>query len=195
MIGLTGERPIPTKPSSTIVAEFSVAHIASLIARAKSTPGDKLTFDIDVKVLAITLDAEGRNESILGRAAIAWTVKNRRAGLGPLADRDKTYAEICLRRLQYSCWWRVGGEQNYLRTLNLAEQVFGLDDEIRTLPSQLRESAWIAQGVIQGVIKDPVQGATHYLTTALYRTQPPTWATADKEVRAIEHHTFMKGIR
>jgi len=81
-----------------------------------------LRHDDDVRILALTLDGEGRNQSLEGRAAIAWTVRNRRERYGP--DIGRSYADVCLRRLQYSCWWTLGGADNANRLLDLAAREF-----------------------------------------------------------------------
>jgi len=148
-----------------------------------------------VNVLGLTLDAEGRSEPLQGRAAIAWTVRNRREKYQP--DLDKSYPEVCLRRLQYSCWWEVGGTPNFERTMLMAESIYGDPKAIISnwAKAGLKESMFVAQGVIQGVILDPVKGATHYLTRQLFDTRPPSWAVHDKVVAEIGNHVFLAGVK
>lgn len=154
-------------------------------------------FHVDVGVLGLTLDAEGRSQSINGRAAIAWTVKNRADGKGPKADAGKRIYEVCLRRLQYSCWFEVGGKENYERTMRMAE-TWMRNTLVGTIPvpiyRRLNESMWVATGVLQGRVLDPTGGATHYLTEHLFNNNPPRWVATATGIHAIEDHVFLRGV-
>jgi N-acetylmuramoyl-L-alanine amidase len=171
------------------------------IARVEPNPRLQSMFDFtnDVDVLAMTLDGEGRSQSIYGRTAIAWTVKNRQLGLGPAADKGKRINEVCLRKAQYSTWFPYGGAVNYARQMQLAEAV------VRRMPNRneltvsqwakFSESRYLAIGVLHGNLIDPTRGATHYLTRHLYETNPPAWAATATGVRQIEDHMFLTGVK
>jgi N-acetylmuramoyl-L-alanine amidase len=152
----------------------------------------------DVRVLGLTLDGEGRGESATGRIAIAWTVRNRREQYP--RDRDKSYVDICLRRLQYSCWWPQGDEgnpnSNYARTMRMAEWTYHPSQAARPTLLQLnrlRESTYLAAGVIGGQLLDPTYGSTHYCTIGAY-TKGVAWATPGSLRATIGGHMFFGGV-
>jgi hypothetical protein len=142
----------------------------------------------DVDILAITLMGEGRGEPMDGRAAIAWTVRNRSFTKG------KTIAERCLQKLQYSCWWVQGGAYNYRRVMDLAEGVFKNTGVAEADRASFIECKYIAAGVISGQIRDKSKGSTHYCTTALLRVATPKWAIDQTPAVVIGAHTFFKDI-
>jgi hypothetical protein len=143
----------------------------------------------DIDILAITLMGEGRGESLDGRAAIAYTAKNR------AATKGQSVADRCLQRLQYSCWWNAGGAYNYRFTLDLAERIFktreGVDEAHR---KSYIECKYIAAGVISGQIRDKTKGATHYCTTELMHSMPPRWAVNEMPTATIGAHVFFANI-
>lgn len=179
---------------------FSVADIYTIIRTAAPDPylQAQHNFASDVDVLALTLDGEGRNQSINGRAAIAWTVKNRQAGLSSPVDKGKPIHDICLRTWQYSTWVSGGGDDNFKRQMRLAEAVFkALPDHGGFNPAEwarFQESRYVAVGVMQGQILDPTHGSTHYLRQELYATNPPSWAAKASRTTLIEDHVFLAGV-
>jgi hypothetical protein len=183
--------------------QFSIADVLAHVSKAAHEVNPQLRqgaiFQADVDVLGLTLDAEGRSQSLEGRAAIAWTVANRRAGLGPRIDTNRSYADVCLRRLQYSCWFEVGGGPNYTRTLRMAEAIVGGKGKLLDVPAtawkRLTESRWLAQGVVQGTVLDPTGGCAHYMTRELYHRAPPSWAKGVAPAVTIGDHVFFKGIK
>lgn len=189
-----------SEPNSTpLPGKFSLNDLISILATPQASPHAQQMWDWNnaVSVLALTLDGEGRSQSITGRAAIAWTVKNRQKGLGPAADKDKAIPEICLRRLQYSTWFRAGGEENYDRTLRMAAAQY-VGSTVPVPPAlwkRYQESRYIAAGVLLGDIMDPTLGATHYLTVHLYKTLPPAWVKTATGAKVIEDHIFLAGVR
>jgi hypothetical protein len=143
----------------------------------------------DVDILALTLMGEGRGETVDSRIAIAWTAKNRSFTKG------QSIADRCLQKLQYSCWWKAGGEYNYRRVLDMAECVFktrmGLPEADRAI---YVECKYIAAGVISGQLRDKTKGATHYCTTGLMRVMPPRWAVNEVPTATIGAHVFFANI-
>lgn len=190
--------PAPV-PAVSAPEPLTVAEILALIATPQQ-PAVQGRFDYshDIAILALTMDGEGRGESILGRVAIAWTVKNR--VIRDRADLDPTIRQACLRRAQYSCWWAFGGKENAERTLMMADAALrtsGLAHSgISTSEwAKFNESQYLAVGVIRGVLQDPTKGATHYITKALYATNPPTWARTAHISADIGNHFFFSGVR
>ncbi len=168
---------------------FTVEVLRALIDTPQGSPHAQSMWDheCNVKVLALTLDGEGRNQSIEGRAAIAWTVKNR---VKQRIATDPTIRAACLRRLQYSCWSRAGGAANFERTLHRAALAFdgGVGDPL------YRESEYIAAGVISGLLLDPTQGSTHYLTRTMYQHDCPSWAAQGHVAVTIGDHIFLNRV-
>jgi N-acetylmuramoyl-L-alanine amidase len=177
--------------------EFTIDTVRELIAEKQPTEqmAQIWSYYCDVMALGITMDGEGRGESITGRAAIAWTVINRHA-LSP-KRYGATIADVCLKRLQYSCWWEVGGQENYARTMRVAEDVFR--KRVNDLPeptlTRLKESNYLAAGIIQRTILDPTHGATHYCTETLYQRFPPKWAVNLTPCARHGNHVFFKDVK
>lgn len=154
-------------------------------------------YNSDVRILAGTLDGEGRGENIHGRLAIGHVVKNRRE-LFP-RDKGKSYWEVCLRKSQFECWWpgsSKGSQQNAARCLLMQEWQWGQSDLVHAIHKRMfNETKWLADGIIQGKTVDPTQGATHYLTKQLFNSsQCPSWAEADKICAIIGNHYFLRGV-
>lgn len=135
----------------------------------------------DADVLAATLWAEGRSLNLLGRIGIGCVVRNR------MARRNQTAKQVCLARLQFSCWWPSGGRANYNALVYLLEEVATTDDAV------FRECQWIAQGLLSGACRDITQGADHYLTTRLLGSPDrPSWVNAMTCTGHDEAHTFYR---
>jgi N-acetylmuramoyl-L-alanine amidase len=185
--------PLPDGP-------FTLDSLRMVIAHKQPNAHLQRMYDFtnDAATLALTLYGEGRAETINGRAAIAWTVRNRIAGVGPRADKDKRYSDVCLRKSQYSCWWAWGGKDNFQHVMSITEGLCRqtLNGVSPVLMRVYSECQYIAVGVMNGQILDPTNGATHYCTTALFNSpQRPTWATPDKISCRIDSHVFFRGIR
>lgn len=110
---------------------------------------------LDLDTMVRTLYGEARGESQMGRAAVAWVIRNRLAHPGWWSrDRgdgipDDTIAAVCRDPWQFSCWNE--GDPN-------REKMTGLDKDF--LMYKALED--IARGVLDGKIPDPTHGATHY---------------------------------
>lgn len=135
----------------------------------------------DRDVLAATLWAEGRSLNVLGRIGIGCVVRNR------MAVRHQTAKQVCLARLQFSCWWKAGGKANYDALCYLLEEFAVSADPV------LRESQWIADGILSGACRDVTHGADHYCTTRLLGTSDrPSWISAMVCTGHDEAHTFYR---
>lgn len=132
-------------------------------------------------VLAATLWAEGRSLGILGRIGIGCVVRNR------MRVRQQTAKQVCLARLQFSCWWKAGGLANYQALVYILEEWAVSADPL------VRECKWLASGVLSGACRDITQGADHYCTTRLLGTDArPSWVNAMACTGHDEAHTFYR---
>lgn len=135
----------------------------------------------DVEVVAATLWGEGRGEGVLGRIAIAWVIRNR------MRRRKQTAHDVCLARLQFSCWWKAGGVANHASLLVLLKHLDAYADPV------WRECLWVAKGVLDGPCLDVVKGADHYVaTTLLNTTARPDWVLSMTCVGRVGGHTFYR---
>ena len=78
----------------------------------------------DREVLASTLWAEARSEAVVGRIAVGCVIRNR------MSRRKQTAKQVCLAKIQFSCWWPVGGEANHKRLWSLIENIGTFRDPI-----------------------------------------------------------------
>lgn len=115
----------------------------------------------DEQALALTMLAEAGGDwreggsSVEERLAVAFVVRNR---VRTPRRWGKTFRDVCLARLQFSCW-NPGTDPNHVRLMALAEQIvlgFPNTDPL------LRETVYLAAGVIDGIFLDQTGGATSY---------------------------------
>ena len=134
-------------------------------------------------VVALTLWAEARGQGVTGLAAVAWVIKRR------VERRRLNYQHACLDPWQFSCW-NATEDANTRALGRMTHAVLAaqpIDDP--SWPTCLR----IADGVIAGVLPDPVFGADHYLTTALFQSAKcPGWAKDLTVASVVGAHTFLK---
>lgn len=135
-------------------------------------------------VIALTLYGEARGEGPEGRIAVANVLRNRlsRRHLG------QTYRGVCLMPFQFSCWLEVGGATNYGVLIDTARLLIGG----QASGPVLKECQWIADGLLSDSFVDNTHGATHYLTTNLYATRPPSWAAKARVLAQIGNHVFFR---
>lgn len=146
----------------------------------------------DPTALVCTLYGEARNEPIGAQIAVGCAIRNRvQADLGGDGKPDwwgETFKGVCLAKWQFSCWWETNANSD--RVYALAEAL------IQKQPvgdaSLIAELQWIAHGLIENQLRDHVNGADHYLTTALLRTRPPTWVGAMRPVAVVGAHSFFR---
>lgn len=145
----------------------------------------------DEQTLTLTLLGEARGEDVEGRIAVANVIRNRvRDDRWPDAFKD-----VCLQKMQFSCWQTVGGAANYKSLMDLADRLLnGKPPNISFVSDALlRETAWIARGVISGETRDRTSGANHYLTRSLWESStPPQWVRGVTPSCLILRHAFFK---
>ena len=126
--------------------------------------------------MALTIYGESRGESREGKIAVGSVVLERvrrRKWYG------KTVPEVCLKRMQFSCFNER--DPNRGRLLNLAEQW----DEAICTDGVLRECYGIASGLMDGSIQPNVI-ATHYHAVHC----DPAWNDHMKRIATIGNHVF-----
>jgi N-acetylmuramoyl-L-alanine amidase len=128
----------------------------------------------DKVIAGRTLYGEARGEPREGKVACAWVMLNR--------VRDPrwpdTWAEVCLQRLQFSCWWERGSN---------------LDATMRASDADVETCMQIAGGVMAGLHPDPTGGANHYLTEAIARSdRRPSWFRWDRVKARHGAHLFVR---
>lgn len=128
----------------------------------------------ELLLLGQTIWGEARGETQLGRAAVAWVIRNRVES--PIEWWGNTYTEVCLKPKQFSCWNDNDPNKKKMATLNdLSYTTF---------------AACVAAGamVIAGQAPDPTNGATHYHTTSI----DPAWDDEMECTCTIGRHSFYK---
>ncbi len=126
----------------------------------------------DVELLTALVMGEAEGEPLLGKLAVAFTVKNR--------VKDKrwpdTWKGVMLQDRQFSCFLPA-----YFRPEIL--------DHAWT--AAWRECKFAAFGVYHGYIQDITGGANHYHANYLSGT-PPKWANRKKTTLYVGGHTFYR---
>lgn len=130
----------------------------------------------NIDVVWLTIFGEARGEPIEGMIAVGCVIRNRVIA----SKMTKTYKDVCLAPLQFSCW-----NEN---DPNLNEMMVAA---VGTTP-RIREIKFIGAGIYQNMFRDNTSGSTHYLTTRLFHENPPTWATSGKVMATIGNHTFLQ---
>lgn len=138
----------------------------------------------DQAALVATLMGEAAGEPLEGQIAIATVIRNRAARPGWWGG--PSLASVCVAPHQFSCWSDPGADGD--RTYQTAEAVLAG----APLDPLTRELAWIADGVRTGALRDHLDGATHYLTAALFRTAAPAWTHTAHYVAQIGAHVFLQ---
>lgn len=131
----------------------------------------------DIDMLARTVWGEARGEKMLGKVAVAWTVRNRHAA-GRWFSGD-TIAETCRKPRQFSCWNPT--DPNRVRILEVT-----LDDP------DLQDCLFAAVAVVRDQAPDPTRGATHYHAATI---DAPGWARGHRSCAVIGRHIFYNDVR
>lgn len=140
----------------------------------------------DHQAVALTIWAEARNEPIEGQIAVGCVIRNR---LRRPQRFGATWRAVCLRRLQFSCWWPVGGAVNHQRLMVQVTRL--LDGHAPEPRSSLAVACWVADGVMLHGVPDVTGGADHYLTSALLHAAPPAWVRSPaRQTSEIGNHAF-----
>lgn len=137
------------------------------------------------QVFLVTLYGEARSEPIEGLIAVACCVRNRvQSGY-----RGRTYHEVCLAPWQFSCWNPAGGARNYERVAALVRRL--AEGEPVTDPA-LRETAYLAAGVMKGFVRDTVKGSRHYHVAKM--GERPAWARDRVPTVQRGSHVYYAGV-
>ncbi len=130
----------------------------------------------DQEIMARTAIGEARGEMIDGMQAVMWTGMNRFNAKKWFSGT--TIAGTFLKRLQYDCW--RPDDINFQIITNL------------TADAGLLKSAlnWAA-GIIQSVIPDHTNGATHYFDDSI---DPPSWTQGAEMTVKIGRLSFYRGV-
>lgn len=135
-----------------------------------------------VKCLAVTIYGEARSESEKGQIAVAYTVLNRAV--------NKSLCQVALAPKQYSVF-------NNNPELRAAATSKHLQPKQRNV---IDKNSWdqavrVAHMVMQKTIKDPTNGATHYIADHVMKVKGykyPKWSRQYNVVAVIENHRFFK---
>ncbi|WP_254424069.1 cell wall hydrolase [Thalassospira marina] len=154
------------------------------IATAKAMGERKGTIDAlasltPMDILARTIYGEARGEDLAGMEAIAAVVLNRvafsKARGGYWWGND--IVAVCLKKGQFSCWNEGDPNREKLLRVNDRDPAFRLCRRV-------------AKRAIDGLLPDPVQGATHYHVVQI----DPWWARGHVPLCEIGNHVFYAGI-
>jgi hypothetical protein len=141
----------------------------------------------DYQALTMTLWGEASGSSHDGRLAVGNTIKNR---LLKKFRGAKSWKDVCLARLQYSCWFNAGGPGNYQRVLRQAELM--MTEHSEQWPKSLKQCADIAKELM-GEVEDLTHGATHYYrdgTPVPFWTKHPAVLTLE-----LDGHLFFRNVK
>lgn len=142
----------------------------------------------DVQALALTLWAEARGEPIEGIVGVGWVIKNRLAHHARYRATERSYKGVVLAPQQFSCW-NAGTDANHVRLMSQAERVL---TGAHMSEAPWLECAWAAVGIFEGRLRDRTRGATHYLTSDLYRdVSARHWARRLRFLAALGSHVFL----
>ena len=140
----------------------------------------------DRHVLALTIWGEARGEPVEGQIAVANVVRNR-LRIKIVAHPSTTWRDICLAEEQFSCFNPdPKPTSNYQAVLKAA-----LVLQTKPVTPELGQALWIADGALSRLVLDNTHGSTHYLTSWLYHTKPPTWAQGSPVLATIGQHVFL----
>jgi N-acetylmuramoyl-L-alanine amidase len=128
----------------------------------------------DLDTMTRTLWGECRGEADLGRAAVAWVIRNRAAWPKPAWWGHKV-TDVCCKPSQFSCW--NDDDPNLAKVEKLSPE----DPAYRTLHL-------IATRVLTGKIADPTAGATHYRRIGT----EAEWAKGRTPTATIGTHEFFR---
>lgn len=137
----------------------------------------------DVDALARTVYGEARGEPMPGKVAVAWCIRNRvELDLHDDGKPDwwgEGYTAVCRKPWQFSCWNANDPNLPKLKAVTLDNPDF-------------RDCMLAALQVIQGHVKDPTGGATHYV--AWQSIAPPAWTKDAESTGRIYKHEFFRGV-
>jgi len=141
----------------------------------------------DIDILARTIFGEARSEIWEGQIAVAWAIRNR-VVMDLWSDKKRDWwgegwAEVCLKKWQFTCW------QDHNRELMIAVT---LDD------AAYAQCQMAALSVVKGLFPDNTWGSTFYLNPKAVEKMP-TWSFYENGKPRTPHcvignHHFYAGI-
>lgn len=137
----------------------------------------------DLYTVALTIFGEARGEPIEGIVGVASVIRNR---MQLQFHGVKNYTDTCIASKQFSCW--NPKDPNYPILKDMQKK---LESGIPIPDIGFRQCLLVAKGIIDWDLRDNTRGATHYLTSNLYHTNPPAWASSGKVTLALGAHTFL----
>lgn len=141
--------------------------------------------DRDTFVLAVTADCEAADQGDDGLVAVMWAIVNRTNARKWYSGR--TVAATCVVPFSFSSWNTK--DPNRVRVLSTSV----------TEPTMYK-ALMLADQVLNGLIPDPTEGATHYYSVKVITGDPPDWVTGNDKAppaeftRQIHDHRFYKGV-
>ena len=126
------------------------------------------------QILSLCIYGEARGEGIEGMLAVASVIMTRAKVSG------QTIKQVCLQPKQFSCFNSNDPNSKILERLAL-----GWDELILT-NKHLRQSFWIAKGVIEEYLFSNVGEANHYHADSV----SPSWNKSMTRVKQIGRHIF-----
>jgi spore germination cell wall hydrolase CwlJ-like protein len=155
--------------------------VVQQVPRIVPTPEAKVD-TAQVKCLAVTIYGEARSESEKGQVAVAYTVLNRAV--------NKSLCQVALAPKQYSVF-------NNNPELRAAATSLHINPKQR---NAIDQNSWdqalkVARMVMQKAVKDPTNGATHYIADRVMKSKGytyPKWSRQYRVVAVIENHKFFK---
>ena len=157
----------------------------------------------DIKLLALTIWGEARNQGHVGMEAIGHVIMNR------INHHEKKYGEdlqsVVLNPHQFSCWSDADQNKEKIQRMSLIDQAIqnqeapnGVDydewfSELKKTPDWTDYQAWIqaykiAENILKGRSSDPTHGATMYHTVS----SNPKWTHKVRPTVQIGSHIFYK---
>lgn len=149
----------------------------------------------DVETLAGTMYAEAAgdwkegNSSVEERIAVGCICRNRLANFRSYRATQQTYKAICLARNQFSCWNRGSGANHSRLIQQMEALVTG-----KTIDPILKETLFLAQGIINGTLLDRTFGANFYYApkSMVPPGGKPAWAANRAPIADIGDQLFFK---
>ena len=147
-----------------------------------------------VHTVALTLKHEAGTEGLVGLVAVGCTVRHR---VNAQSWYGKDFKAVCLKPSQYSCW-NPGTDKNHVRLMKAAELLVS-DYNIRSTAKRdplFEECVFLADGIMNGKLRDVVDGCLHYCTVECYDNPKtrPAWAKKKQPHKQIGSHLFFKGV-
>jgi spore germination cell wall hydrolase CwlJ-like protein len=123
-----------------------------------------------INIVARTLLAEARSEGTNGMYAVACVMQQRQI------ERGISPADVCLQRLQFSCWNKATAKDKQVKPLKASWQA--------------SYAMLLAKAIVSGqqLQRGFVGGANHYHTIDV----SPSWSRGVRPVTQVGRHLFFK---